>query len=200
MSSTATSPELIELIRKNDPEGWFDFVDNYTPSIYGWSRELGASPEDAADVVQIVILKVFINVDEFQPKNFRGWLWTITKNSTTNLVRKKNKQAQASGGTSNAIRIHHVPDPVFDDSDPGSRAQCQSTEKMLAKWNEIMKFVETNFSEKQKLVFKLTLVEGLNSSEAAQSGGGQRLGLTADNIRKIKSRVVKRCHEMLGGQ
>lgn len=73
-----TPSSLLERLQKpEDPESWERFVDLFTPLLFGWSRQLGLAPQEAADLVQDVLLLLLRKLPEFrnQPGNsFRRWL------------------------------------------------------------------------------------------------------------------------------
>ncbi len=200
--ATSTSPELIQLIRNHDPNAWGRFVDSYAPDIYRWCRKLGVSSVDSADIVQLVLVDVFKGIEKYQTSkkgSFRGWLWTVTRNATASFFRKKNRQIEGDGGTSFNDRLRQVADPVSEGLDyesvTGTFCNEPSIDTMLVKWNDVMSIVKSEFNQNQKTVFELTLVQGLNASEAA----GQ-CTLSAANIRQIKFRILKRLRKLLGEQ
>ena len=49
-----TQPSLLERIARSGPnrEAWQQFVDLYTPLLFAWTRRLGLTEHDAADMVQ----------------------------------------------------------------------------------------------------------------------------------------------------
>src|SRR5206468_1458435 len=80
-----TPISLLERLRKpSEPEAWDRFVLLYTPRIYTWGRRAGLREEDAAELVQEVVLKLMELLPTFHydpHKSFRGWLRTITLNT-----------------------------------------------------------------------------------------------------------------------
>lgn len=65
-------------------------VEKYTPSIYNFSvRFVGLL--NAADIVQDVFIKVWKNIKKFDHNkaNFKTWIFTITRNTVTDYLRKK---------------------------------------------------------------------------------------------------------------
>ena len=65
-------------------------IDRYTPSIYNFSvRFVGR--DYANDIVQDTFIKVWKNLKKFDIKkaSFKTWLFTITRNTITDYLRKK---------------------------------------------------------------------------------------------------------------
>jgi RNA polymerase sigma factor (sigma-70 family) len=83
-ASSATSVSLLQRVKAQDGDAWRRLTELYGPTVYGWCRRAGLSPDDAADVGQEVFRAVVTAVDGFrrdQPgDSFRGWLCTITQN------------------------------------------------------------------------------------------------------------------------
>lgn len=65
-------------------------VEKYTPSIYNFSVRF-VGPEYANDITQDVFIKVWKNIKKFDSKraNFKTWIFTITRNTITDYLRKK---------------------------------------------------------------------------------------------------------------
>jgi RNA polymerase sigma-70 factor (ECF subfamily) len=61
------------------------------------------NPDDAADITQIAFLKVFENLDRYNPKfKFFSWIYRIAVNESINLLKRRGNQEplddrQASG-------------------------------------------------------------------------------------------------------
>src|SRR5439155_13391331 len=79
-----TPVSLLEQLRQpGEQENWKRFVQLYTPLLYYWARRVGASTEDAADLVQDVFTLLVRKLPEFtydRHKSFRSWLRTVTLN------------------------------------------------------------------------------------------------------------------------
>jgi RNA polymerase sigma-70 factor (ECF subfamily) len=89
MSQPETFPEtrpslLMRLRDRGDNQAWSDFIDVYSPLIYGFLRRRGLQESDAADVAQEVLTRVARAMPEFgydrDRGRFRDWLWTVTRN------------------------------------------------------------------------------------------------------------------------
>jgi RNA polymerase sigma factor (sigma-70 family) len=76
----STSTSLLNRIKQNDPQAWERFTHVYTPLVYTWGRRQGLNQQDAGDLVQDVFTRVFQYIQSFEPDNFRGWLWMVTRN------------------------------------------------------------------------------------------------------------------------
>src|SRR3954471_11037130 len=75
---------LERLCKGNSSRDWDRFVELYTPILFHWVRKLGLQPDAAADAVQDVFLLLTQKLPTFRydpGQRFRGWLWTVTRNS-----------------------------------------------------------------------------------------------------------------------
>jgi RNA polymerase sigma-70 factor (ECF subfamily) len=71
---------------------WEDVARKYGRQIYNFAYRLTGNPDDAADLVQEVLLRVRKGLDRYVPGSFEGWLWRITRNAFLDGVRKKNRR------------------------------------------------------------------------------------------------------------
>src|SRR5687768_13184788 len=99
-----TRPTLLLRVRDaDDSAAWSQFIDIYTPLIFGFCRKRGLQDADAADLAQEVMRAVSraIGKFEYQPEQgtFRSWLFTITRNKFNNFLDRRRRQPQGTGET-----------------------------------------------------------------------------------------------------
>ena len=65
-------------------------VEKYTPSIYNFSVRF-VGKDNAPDIVQEVFIKAWKSIKKFDIKkaSFKTWIFTITRNTVTDYLRKK---------------------------------------------------------------------------------------------------------------
>ena len=74
---------------------WPVFVDKYGAILYRWSLKWGSGTQDAEDLVQEILIRVFQKLDHYQVQEgarFRGWLKTVAYHCWLD-VRQKYLQA-----------------------------------------------------------------------------------------------------------
>ena len=71
---------------------WEDVARRYGRKIYNFAYRLTGNPDDAADLVQEVLLRVRKGLASYTPGSFEGWLWRITRNAFLDSVRKKKRR------------------------------------------------------------------------------------------------------------
>jgi RNA polymerase sigma-70 factor (ECF subfamily) len=78
------------------PLTWEEVARVYGRKIYNFAYRLTGNPNDAADLVQEVLLRVRKGLEQYQPGSFEGWLWRITRNAFLDNVRKENRRPTAT--------------------------------------------------------------------------------------------------------
>lgn len=91
--SLSTQLSLLEdLTSPRQQVAWPIFLNRYGGIVVGWSLQWGASPEEAEDIAQETLLRVFLHIGQFQHRgrySFRSWLKTIARNVWLKLVQER---------------------------------------------------------------------------------------------------------------
>jgi RNA polymerase sigma-70 factor (ECF subfamily) len=75
-----------------DPRPSFDEVaEEYGATIYNFAYRLTGDADDAADLAQDVFVRVYRNLDRYQPGTFDGWLYRITRNLFLDSIRRRQR-------------------------------------------------------------------------------------------------------------
>jgi RNA polymerase sigma-70 factor (ECF subfamily) len=83
-----TDQALLARYRNGDRTAFRELVVRYQRPIYNAAFWLLRRPEDAADITQIVFLRVAERLDEYDPKfKFFSWIYRIAVNESLNLLR-----------------------------------------------------------------------------------------------------------------
>jgi len=77
------------------PLTWEEVARVYGRKIYNFAYRLTGNGDDAADLVQEVLLRVQKGLASYQPGSFEGWLWRITRNAFLDDVRRRNRRPTA---------------------------------------------------------------------------------------------------------
>ncbi|MBI3633480.1 MAG: sigma-70 family RNA polymerase sigma factor [Candidatus Vogelbacteria bacterium] len=85
-----TDVELITKSKNGDLRSFDLLVIRYLKSILNFAYRLTNNHDDADDVTQETFLKAWKNLDSFDiNKSFKTWIFTIARNTVTDLFRKK---------------------------------------------------------------------------------------------------------------
>ena len=90
MNTPILDNKLVQAYLADDEHAFKLLIDRYTPLIYNFTARL-AGREHASDIVQEVFIKVWKNIRKFdlEKASFKTWIFTIAKNTTTDVLRKK---------------------------------------------------------------------------------------------------------------
>jgi RNA polymerase sigma factor (sigma-70 family) len=183
-SSAETSPTLLGRLRHNpsDQTAWGQFVQRYTPQIYGWCRRWNLQPADAEEVTQNVLLKLVEKLRGFDydpARSFRSWLKTLTHHAWVDYL--DGLKARGLGGDDSQVvalleRIEARDDLVH-------RLETEYDQELL---EEAMARVRGRVEPQTWEAFRLTSVEGLSGAEAAR-----RIPMKEPMVFVARGRVLK---------
>jgi len=89
-SETPTDAELVRRVRKGDEIAFGLLVERYQRPAYAVALSVTGRHEDAEDAAQESFLVALDRLEECRsPERFGGWLMTIVRNRSKNLVRRE---------------------------------------------------------------------------------------------------------------
>jgi RNA polymerase sigma-70 factor (ECF subfamily) len=192
--SNATSLSLLERVRALEPLAWQRLVELYGPLVKHWCGRAGLRGEDANDVAQDVFRSVAVHVGQFRREHagdtFRGWLWTITKNKLRDHFRREKGRPEIIGGSEAQRFFAERPDPDMRDEPPDDSASVTEERRVF---HRALALIRSEFEERTWQAFWRSTVDGHDTADIATD-----LGMTANAVRKAKSRVLHRLREELG--
>lgn len=154
--------ELVRRARRGETEAFGALVERYMRAAYSVALSVTKRPEDAEDAAQESLMVALDRLDECRsPERFAGWLMTIVRNRSRNLVRRE------------ALRVS---DPVPDSAShrgPNPEAATERSElraQLRAALDEL--------SEVQREIVLLHDLEGWKHREIAE-----RLGIPSGTVR-----------------
>ncbi|VGO18517.1 RNA polymerase sigma factor [Pontiella sulfatireligans] len=183
-----TRQTLIQRLKENhDEQSWEDFLRIYRPYIRAIIRNMNISENDADDMVQQVMLKVWNKIgekDEDPTKRFRSWLSAVTSNCVKNYIRKRvldterleKARQDKTRSYLNAIRL-----PDLD--------RIAEREWRVHIFNLAMERIDGLFSGKAIQVFRLS-IEGMSVEQIAS-----KMELKENSVYRLKNRVKERLAE-----
>ena len=160
-----------------------DTAHRYQRRVYSFARYLLSSREEAEDVTQEVLLRLWRHRQGVDEERLGSWLLRVTRNACYDLLRKRRSEAAAG-----VVRI-------FDDEaaqevasgEPGPRDRAEASDfrrRLLAALTEI--------GEPYKSVIILREVQGLPHREI-----GEALGIPEATVRVHLHRGRRRLRERL---
>jgi len=85
--------KLMERCLKGDRQAFEALLVRYQKPVYNAAYRMLHDPEDARDVTQTVFLKVYENLDQYDPSHrFFSWIYRIAMNESINWLKKSSRQ------------------------------------------------------------------------------------------------------------
>ena len=183
-----TSVSLLERLRLSgeQQESWQRFVQLYTPLLFHWARKLGVSAEDAADLVQEVLVLLVQKLPEFTydpAQSFRGWLRRVMQNKWRDFHRLRRVPLAEESAAGLPDADDHDAAAAFEEAEYQQYVVKQALELMQAEFQP----------ETWKACWEYMIVG--KPAEAV----AKELGLTVNAVYLAKSRVLSRLREELAG-
>lgn len=179
MQTTCVS--LIERLRQpSAASAWERFVRLYTPLLLYWARRLGLQEEDAADLVQDVLIVLVRKLPEFQyqpGRSFRGWMRTVLMNKWRDRPHRG-----APAPLDSAIQDEHAVDTWED------------REYRLYVMGRALQLMASDFEPTTWVACWETVVCGRPAAAVAAE-----LGTSVNAVYLAKSRVLSRLRRDLAG-
>ena len=179
---------LVRLRDGSNQDAWREFLELYSPLVYGFVRNRGLQDADAADLLQDVLRSVAGALERLdydkQKGGFRAWLFTITRNKLSTFLTSRRSQNQASGDSDQHALLTAHPDRSNDLEQDWDR----EFQRQLAA--RAMQTIQAEFEDKTWQAFWQTAVDGLSAAEVSR-----RISLSAGAIYVAKSRVLARLKE-----
>ena len=106
---------LVRLRDGTNHLAWQEFIALYSPVVYGFARKRGLQDADAADLMQDVMRSISSAIGRLDSDRsqgtFRGWLFTIKRNTLFNHFSARRIPPQASGDSTTSRLLDSPPDP-----------------------------------------------------------------------------------------
>jgi RNA polymerase sigma factor (sigma-70 family) len=180
------------LVRLRDPQdeaAWRDFVNLYTPLVYGYARRQGLQDADAADLSQEVLRGIAASIGrlEYDARRgaFRNWLFTVVRRKLSNWRAAQHRQARGSGDTGIQQLLEQRPLAEHGESD-----WDDEWERRL--FAHACEQVRQDTRDATWQAFWRTAVGGQSGKQVAAD-----LGLTVAAVYLARSRVLARLKELI---
>ena len=184
-----TRPSLLLRVRDlGNQRAWEEFVEIYTPLVYGYCRSRGLQDGDAADVAQETMRVVAQAIGKFeydpQKGKFRNWLLTVVRSKLHNFVAQKQRQPELAGETTLQLKLEL-------DSTPADESAWEA-DYYRTIFNWAAERIRNEFQESTWQAFWRTTIEERDGKEVAEA-----LGLSVGAVYVAKSRVIARLKEKI---
>lgn len=177
---------MLLAVQECDADGWQQFVTLYQPLVYGYARQRGLNPEDAADTSQQVFCKILQNIGGFRRQPHKGglrnWMRRITHNEIVSLHRRRATKPTEWNGMDGSQHWQAPAETEANDAEVVERER-----EDLEFLRRVLQRIKPSFKETTWQAFWRTAVDGLSAAEA-----GAEIGMNAKAVREAKRRVRDR--------
>jgi RNA polymerase sigma factor (sigma-70 family) len=187
---TTTRDTLLGRIRDaGDSAAWEEFFALYAPLLEGYARTLGLGPADAEEVRDECLAVVAQRMREFRydraKGSFKGWLHRIARGKVLDAlrrsgVRRAHEERPATEAWLGIQDDHDGPDRIWEE-----RWRAEHLRFALAE-------VRRSKEGRERDLIDLLLDENLDAAEV-----GSRLGLNANQVYKLRSRLIREVRSVL---
>jgi RNA polymerase sigma-70 factor (ECF subfamily) len=176
---------LVRLRDSSNHEAWREFLQLYSPLVYGFVRNRGLQDADAADLLQEVLRSVSSSIGRLdydkQQGGFRAWLFTITRNRLSTYL-----SGRRFGPTAGVDpKVQQLLDAEPDRSSSLEEEWEREFQRQLT--SKAMQAIEPEFEDRTWQAFWLSAVDGVPAADISKT-----LGMSTGAIYVAKSRVLAR--------
>lgn len=172
--------QLIEAIREGDPHSFETLVRRKTSKVYGLCYRLLGNAEDAKDVSQLALVKVWENLEKYDPQyTFDTWLYRIVTNVAIDFIRSRQSREAAVNSNLRLVKTNI-------EADQPVSLQRKEIEAVFADVSSVL-------SAKQKTIFIMNQMEDLSSAEISRILGCRESTVRNHlfNARKLMQRQLR---------
>lgn len=134
---------------------------------------------------------VATSISGFQRRDggsFRGWLWVITRNHLARFFRRRAENVQATGGTDAWMKLAEFAQSLSDNPDDHTEHAA-----IQFLYRRGLDMVRSEFEDRSWQIFWRVAVDQVATADVAAE-----FAMTANSVRQIKSRVLRRLRQVLG--
>jgi len=173
-----TDENILDLLQHGDTaeHGFRLLMQKYQEQLYWVVRRMVNAHDDANDVLQNCLIKIYRNIHKFEKKSkLYTWMYRIATNEAITFLNKQKRKA------TNSIEEGEMPiaDQLQADASPDGEALQQRLQQALAE-----------LPEKQRLVFHMRYYDELSYEDISQTLGTSVGALKASYhhaVKKIES-------------
>lgn len=179
---------LAKLKKTDNQEAWLEFEGIYRGFILSLILRMGINPEDAEDISQAVLTKVWQKIEDFEYNQnkgkFHNWLAAMTRNTVKDFFRTKKNFITGRDSVEYKEQYLNIEEQVLPDIENLAREEWVLHITNLA-WNNI----KDSIYETKREVFRLVSQEIPNKEIA------DKLGISEASVRVYKAEVFEKMRE-----
>ncbi len=171
--------DIITACIARDQSAFRMLVDNYAGFAFSVAFRIMNDEDESKDIVQESFIAVWDKIEGFNPENnFSNWLYRIIVNRCYDALRKKKRNPLVYPDDSN----WNIPG-LFSDSNADRGLDNKEVGKLIQR-------LTNRLSNKQKVVFVLSELEGLSREDIAEITGMSRTSIKS-NLFHARQKIGK---------
>ncbi len=186
MTPTDAPPELVDALRRGDPDAFPALVDAFGERIYNFAGRMCRSGEDAKDILQETFLAAVRSVKDFRGEGkFSTWLFRIAANACRKMHRRGKFEP------AHELSLEALMPGEAERARLASGAGGETPEAALLRTDlrETLERAILDLPPAYRAVLILRDLEGLSTEEAAEALG---LTVVATKVRLHRARLFVR--------
>jgi RNA polymerase sigma factor (sigma-70 family) len=176
---------LAKLKKTESDEAWLEFENIYRGFILSLILRMGINAEDAEDISQAVLTKVWQKIEDFEYNEnkgkFHNWLAAMTRNTVKDFFRTKKNFITGRDSVEYKEQYLDIEEQVLPDIENFAREEWVLHITNLA-WDNI----KDDIYETKREVFKMVSAEVPNRDIA------EKLGISEASVRVYKAEVFEK--------
>lgn len=176
---------LAKLKKTENDQAWLEFETIYRGFILSLILRMGINREDAEDISQAVLTKVWQKIEDFEYNEnkgkFHNWLAAMTRNTVKDFFRSKKHFITGRDSVEYQEHYHEIEEQVLPDIENLAREEWVLHITNLA-WDNI----KDDIYETKREVFKMV------SQEIPNKDIAQKLGISETSVRVYKAEVFEK--------
>jgi RNA polymerase sigma-70 factor, ECF subfamily len=157
--TTISEEALVSLLKNRDQKGFAMLYDNYSGALYGIILKIVRIEEIAADVMQEAFVKMWKNIDSYQPS--KGTLFTWILNIARNLAIDKTRSSSFKQQSQNRNLEDNV---SMIEKSVGSQ-QSNDTQTDMIGMEKVIQQLKPEWQELIQMIY----FQGFTQSEVAET-------------------------------
>jgi RNA polymerase sigma-70 factor (ECF subfamily) len=150
--------ELIHAAKSGSPQAFSTLVRGYLPRLYAVAYGYVRNVEDASDICQETLLRVYRNFSRFdESRAFFPWVYRILKNLCLNQIQKK--RPRETEYTEGIVSHHKAPDDLLLEKEEAARLR-EALDRLPEIHREILVLKEWGGASYRELAVSLDIPEG----------------------------------------
>ncbi len=178
---TPSDSELVSRVLSGDMDAFRLLAEKYSQALYGFALAILGNHHDAQDLAQAGLTEAYRCLGGFDTsRNFKGWLFGITRNLCFDHLKKRPREAVMGVGLDQF--------DLMDVEQAKQKVETEEDERLVS-----MRAKFAQLSEQYRVVLTLRYIEGISKTQIGKTLGisydavGQRL---YRGLKDLKSRLI----------